>query len=185
MALLAVRQGPHQVAQKSTNNVCPRNLEIMDGNKSSLETCPVSFTVKPVFLLFNSIFFIISFWVGSEYKNAYVCLILILIPCIVHLTQTVALEATFAKNRIRERAIVYAVGTIISTVLTCILAPEFGAIGAAIGICVAELLCYEIGMNFVYKKMLNINIRHFFVQTHLKLLPPLEPHLQPANGQYA
>ena len=115
----------------------------------------------------------ISFWVGSEYKNAYVCLILILIPCIVHLTQTVALEATFAKNRIRERAIVYAVGTIISTVLTCILAPEFGAIGAAIGICVAELLCYEIGMNFVYKKMLNINIRHFFVQTHLKLLPPL------------
>lgn len=53
MALLAVRQGPHHVAQKSTNSVCPRNLEIMDGNKSSLETCPVSLTVKPVFLLFN------------------------------------------------------------------------------------------------------------------------------------
>ena len=63
MALLAVRQGPHQVAQKSTNSVCPRNLEIIDGNKSSLETCPVSFTVKPVFLLFNSIFFIISLFV--------------------------------------------------------------------------------------------------------------------------
>ena len=46
MALLAVRQGPHQVAQKSTNNVCPRNLEIMDGNKSSLETCPVSLTAE-------------------------------------------------------------------------------------------------------------------------------------------
>ena len=66
MALLAVRQGPHHVAQKSTNSVCPRNLEIMDGNKSSLETCPVSLTVKPVFLLFNSIFFIISLLTAEQ-----------------------------------------------------------------------------------------------------------------------
>ena len=45
-----------EVAQISTSKVCPRNLERMDGNKSSLETSPASLIEIHSFLLFNSYF---------------------------------------------------------------------------------------------------------------------------------
>ena len=51
IALLAMRQGAHQVAQKSTRITLPRYLEMMDENSSSLLTSPTSLMVNP-YLLF-------------------------------------------------------------------------------------------------------------------------------------
>ena len=55
ISFIAFWQGPHQVAQKSTSMTFPLNLEMMEANKSSFATSPVSLMVKPVFFLLASI----------------------------------------------------------------------------------------------------------------------------------
>ena len=52
------------------------------------------------------------------------------------------------------------------------LSPKYGAIGAAIGTCFG-LLAYQIIINVYYQKKLRLDIRTFFHECHLKILPLL------------
>ena len=55
IVLFAIRHGPHQVAQKSTNNTFPLNLLMIEVNKSSLLTLASTWLmVQPVFFLLAS-----------------------------------------------------------------------------------------------------------------------------------
>lgn len=110
-------------------------------------------------------------WLGVDYYKSYYVLVLVLIPCLVHMTQGIANELIFAMNKIKYRALVYVIGSVISVISVVILAPTYGAMGAGIGIFLGFLIAHEIIMNIVYHKVLNLNIVRFFKECHLKILP--------------
>ncbi len=115
----------------------------------------------------------IKCWVGAGREDSYIVMVLIIVPTLIHFTQGIASEMIYATNNVKYRAMVYALGSVISIVLTVILGPRFGAIGAGIGICAGLVISHIILMNIVYKFKLKLNIGRYFKQCQLRMLIPL------------
>lgn len=108
-------------------------------------------------------------WVGKDYEQSYIVLVLFLIPSIVHFTQGIANEMIYATNNVKYRALVYILGSIISIVTTVVLAPRYGAIGAGVGIFLAILLSHVFLMNYIYYKKLYLNVWRYFKECHFAM----------------
>ena len=52
-----------------------------------------------------------------------------------------------------------------------VLAPRWGAIGAAIGVCAGFIFAYNILAYFIYHKVLHLNIKLFLLKCHASILP--------------
>lgn len=115
----------------------------------------------------------ISLFFGSEYIASYYAVLIILCPCVIHMTQGIGMEVLYVTNKVKYRALSYIVGAIINVIVTVLLVPSMGAIGAAIGIATGFLVGHEIIMNIVYSKVLNLGIGSFFKNCHLKMVLPM------------
>lgn len=115
----------------------------------------------------------ISLWFGAEYIDSYYTVIIILCPCIIHMTQGIGMEVVYVTNKVKYRALSYTIGAIINVIVTVLLVPSFGAMGAAIGIATGFLVGHEIIMNIVYSKVLHLGIGEFFKKCHLKMVLPM------------
>lgn len=125
-----------------------------------------------IFLIcFGRIFF--KFWLGDGFDISYFAMIIVLIPCLFHLTQTIAEELVYAQNKVKYRAFINIATSILSVTIISILSSKFGAIGAAIGVAVGFIVGYGIIANVIYAKKLNIDIIRFFKECHGKLAIPL------------
>lgn len=109
-------------------------------------------------------------WFGKEYEAAYFVVILVLIPCWIHLTEGIATEALYATNNVKYRTIAYIISAIVNVTITSLLSPKYGAFGAAIGISLGFIIGYEIIMNLVYCKVLKLDIGRFFKSCHRKMV---------------
>lgn len=113
----------------------------------------------------------ISLWFGKEYTASYYAAVVVLIPCFVHLTQSIATETLFATNNVRYRALAYVASSLVNILLTALLAPRLGAMGAAIGIACGFVVGHEVILNIVYTKVLKLDLKRFFSMCHLKAVP--------------
>lgn len=110
-------------------------------------------------------------WVGTNFNMAYYGMLIVLFPCLFHLTMGIAEELIFARNKVKYRALIYVTGSVISVLLIVLLSPKFGAIGASIAIGIAFLIAYNILADMIYYRVLKLGIGRFFKETHLKILP--------------
>lgn len=115
----------------------------------------------------------IILWMGKEFEPSYFVVLLLILPSIVTLTQEIASTYLFVVNEIRFRAMIFIVAALLSATTGVFLAPKYGALGCAIGVFSATMFCHVIGMNFVYWKVLRLNIPRFFKECYLKMLMPL------------
>jgi len=115
----------------------------------------------------------ITLWMGPDFKDSYYVALFLILPGIVTLTQEIGSTLLFVVNELKYRALLYIGASIVSVIISVILAPIYGAIGSAIGIFIALLLCHVIGMNFVYWKVVKIDIPRFFIECYFKMLLPL------------
>lgn len=115
----------------------------------------------------------IYYWVGDGFAESYWILIIILVPCLVHMTENIALEALYATNNLVPKAFCSLLGIAIAVVLTVLLSPYYGALGAGMAICASFLVTQEIVLNFIYRKILKLDIKRFFQEVHLRMLPAL------------
>ena len=115
----------------------------------------------------------ISLWFGAEYAYSYYSVLIILCPCIIHMTQGIGMEVLYVKNKVKYKALAYGVGATINVLLSIFLIPRYGSIGAAVSIAVGFLCGHEIIMNFVYAKRLGLNVLEFFKNCHLKMVLPM------------
>lgn len=111
-------------------------------------------------------------WMGHDFVNSYYVMVLLIAPCIVTLTQQIANTALVAVNEIKYRAISYLIVAFISIILSVWLSQIWGAIGSGIAIFIGNFIGLVIGMNFVYYKVLKINIFRFFRECHMKMAIP-------------
>lgn len=114
----------------------------------------------------------IGLWVGSEYSQTYWCAVLLIMPSLFHLPQEIAATAIVATNNVKSQAYVFILMSICNLALAFWFSAKWGALGISLSICIAYFI-RTIGMNFLYKHKLNIDIRSFFKNTYGKLFFPI------------
>lgn len=115
----------------------------------------------------------IGLWVGPDFFPSYVVALLLILPGFITLTQEIAYTTLIAVNQIKYRAFASLIVATVSVVLSLLLSPHYGAIGAAIAILVGNLIGTVVFMNVVYVRVLKLNMRKFFYECHVKIAPAL------------
>jgi O-antigen/teichoic acid export membrane protein len=105
-------------------------------------------------------------WLGPNFIRVYLVTLLILIPMILTMPTQIANTALIARGEIRHRAIGIILQGTISIFLTYILSPKYGALGAGIGIFFGIFVGNIIYINVIYKKILMIDLKDFYIKTY-------------------
>ena len=109
----------------------------------------------------------IKCWIGGEYQNVYYCVVLLIAPAIFELPQFLGWIALEILGKINIKAKTYCCISLISFILTVVLGNYYGAVGACTAICISYIFRCCVA-NFVFWKILNINIIKFYKLVYLK-----------------
>lgn len=112
------------------------------------------------FVFFGQIF--IKLWTGEGFKESYFVALLLILPVLIPLTQNLGIEIQRAQNKHHHRSIIYCFIAIVNVVLTIVLCPRYGAIGAALATAIAMSLGEGLVLNIYYHKVCHINIIIFW-----------------------
>lgn len=115
----------------------------------------------------------VRLWVGESFKASYIVALLLIVPGFITLTQEIAYTTLIAMNQIKYRAFASMIVASISVVLSLLLSPHYGAIGAAVAILIGNVFGTVLFMNWVYIRVLQLNMWRFFKASHLKIFPAL------------
>lgn len=115
----------------------------------------------------------IGLWVGESFFPSYIVALLLILPGLITFTQEIAQTTLIAENKIKYRAFASLIVAIVSVVLSLLLSPQYGAIGAGIAIFVGNIVGSIVFMNIVYMRVLKLNMWRFFYKCHLKIAPAL------------
>lgn len=123
------------------------------------------------FLLFGKMFLLL--WMGDEFSVSYYITLLLIAPTIIILTEGIATTLLYVREYIKFKAIVYLSATLCCLILSFILSPTLGAVGAAIAVCASVFLFDAVGLNIMYVKKLGLDIKGFLKKCHGKFAFPL------------
>ena len=160
----------------------PRVIRLAIDNNSTNEITDLMIRVGRIQLYIVGLFVVglISFgkeffyhWLGDGFDTSYYAMVIVLFPCLFHLTQSIAEEFVYAKNKVKYRAFVYLFGALINLIAIALLSPKYGAIGAAIGVSLTFIIAHNIVIDIIYHKYMKIDMIRFFRECHLKISPSL------------
>lgn len=114
----------------------------------------------------------IQLWVGASFKYSYICALLFILPSIIQLPQEIASTAIVAANKVKHQAYVFIVMAVTNLALAFIFAKLWGVIGLSLSICIAYFV-RTIGLNVIYQRDLNIDIKKFFAKTYVTMIMPV------------
>lgn len=114
----------------------------------------------------------IYLWMGKDFDLAYYCALLMMLPGVFRVPQQIASITIIAMNKVRIQAFVYVIVAILNILFSSILSQYFGALGAAISICLVYFIRLII-MNIIYYKVLHINIFSFIKACYIDMAPPM------------
>ncbi len=132
----------------------------------------------------------IELWLGGNYGDVYIATLFLIIPGIISQPQQIANTTVIALNKVKIQAIIMCGSSLINVILAYFLSKKWGAVGASASVCAAfffRMIC----MNVVYYKELHIDLKKFFTECHIKMLPSLiiilaiglcEAHFIPLRG---
>ena len=121
-------------------------------------------------LLFFGEYFIVGYYAGTGYEEAYKVVLILCAPVTVPLIQNVGIEIQRAKNKHRFRSVVYLIMAFFNLGISIPLCKHFGIIGCAIGTAIGITLANVIIMNLYYHKTLGLNMFRFW-KSIFKILP--------------
>lgn len=164
-----------------SNVFIPRVNRIVAGNNDNRELTNLFTRIGRIqFILLSLIcsgviFFgkpFIKMWVGVEYSEAYIIVLLLIIPVTIPLIQNIGIEIQKARNMHKFRSIIYLLIAICNIVMSIPLTRIYGEIGAAIGTAISILLGNGMIMNIYYHKKIGLNIKYFWNEI-FKFVPAL------------
>src|SRR5699024_6694344 len=109
-------------------------------------------------------------WAGPGYGESWIIALIVMIPLMIVLTQTIGRTVLQAKNLHGFRALIYLIIAVINTFTSIYLAKNYGSVGAATGTSLSLILGNIIAINFVYHFKAGLNIPRFFKEMYHKLL---------------
>lgn len=116
------------------------------------------------FILFGENF--IFLWVGEQYLDVYWLCLILLGTSIFNLSQNTITSVLKAKNILHGKTFILLISTVINAILTFILVPHIGMLGAAIGTGVSMLLGYGVALNIYYHKVAKVNMFQYYKGTY-------------------
>ena len=115
--------------------------------------------------------FIIN-WLGNDFENSFYITVLMILPGLITVPQSIGSTALTASNNVKYNAFSKIVVAVISICLSYFLSLKYGAIGSGIAIFIGNLIGSVIIQNIIYIKVLKIDIWIFFKECHLSMLFP-------------
>ena len=117
----------------------------------------------------------IRWWAGPGFDDSYYVTLLLIIPSTIPLIQNMGLNIMQAMNKYKFKAITTSVMAIFNIIISIFLVSKFGAIGAAVGTCIAIVICNIILINIYYHKVIKLDIIKFWKNIGIMLLKLLLP----------
>lgn len=157
-----------------SNLLTPRTQKMVFSGASSKELtdmairvgrlqCYIITLVVTGFIAFGQPF--IHFYAGEDYSDAYWVAVLMMIPNMIPLVQTVFLSIIVARNKHRFRSLVYLVIAVLNVIGTWFLMhTPLGIIGAALMTGIALIIGQGIIMNWYYWKRMGLEIGRFWTE---------------------
>lgn len=133
--------------------------------------CYIMMLVITGFIVFGKPF--IYYYAGKGYEESYWVAILMMIPNMIPLAQTVCLNVVVAQNKHQFRSIVYLMIAIINVIGTWFLMQIMGVIGAALMTGIALILGQGFAMNWFYKVKSGLEIERFWVEVGRTYIIPI------------
>lgn len=121
------------------------------------------------FLLFGKSF--ITVWVGAEYMQVYLLACVLLTTATIELSQNTITAILKAKNKLHGKTLILACSTLINVILTVLLVPRLGALGAVLGTAFSLVFGYGVALNFYYHFKIHINMKTYYQKTYRGILP--------------
>ena len=121
------------------------------------------------FVLFGKIFLIL--WVGERFSDAYIMVLLIMLPQTIPLIQNTGVVILQAKNKHAYRSIVYVFMAVLNVVLSVLFLRKFGGIGSAAILGLCKFIGDGLVMNWYYWKRLKIDIKGFYIDIFQLSIP--------------
>jgi len=114
----------------------------------------------------------IKLWMGPAYIDAYIGILLVIIPGLFYNSLQIANTTMMVQNKVNYQAYITIIIGVVNVILSFILSAAFGVVGACVSIFVAYMLRAVLTNIVVYKK-LNMNIPLFARECYLKMSIPL------------
>lgn len=111
-------------------------------------------------------------WLGDDFPNLYYCIILICFPYFFSASQQIANSSIIAMNKIKYSALIHLISGLLNLGVSFIIGIKWGVVGVCFVISFISIIRI-IAINIVYVKVLKINIKLFFVQCHIKMMPAI------------
>lgn len=121
-------------------------------------------------LVFFGEYFIVGYYAGTGYEEAYKVVLILCAPVTIPLIQNVGIEIQRAKNKHKFRSIIYVIMAFFNLGISIPLCKYFGIIGCAIGTAIGITIANVIVMNIYYHKKLGLNMLKFW-KSILRILP--------------
>ncbi len=106
-------------------------------------------------------------WMGRGYEAVYFCAVLLMLPSLIDVPQQVARTSLLALDIVKQQGLIYVLMAIINIAVSLIFVPYFGAIGAAISVCLSYFF-RTFMFNVLYKKHLPVKLGAYFKNVYLK-----------------
>ena len=120
------------------------------------------------FALIGKQFIII--WAGEQYINSYYIALVIMVPQIFSIVQTLFSTMLEAMNKHKVKSLIYLGVALINLILTLILVKFLGLIGCALGTAVGMLINALLN-NLYYKYILNLDMKYYWKQISGMVIP--------------
>lgn len=121
------------------------------------------------FYLYGQEFIIL--WVGEGYEMVYMLSCILLTAATLQLSQNSINSVLKAKNIFHGYVYIIGISTLVNLVITLLLVPKLGPLGAVIGTSVSMLLGYGIALNVYFHCKAKINLKIYFLGTLKGILP--------------
>lgn len=109
-------------------------------------------------------------WLGDNYSDSWKIGLVVMIPLMFVLTQTIGITILQAKNLHKFRAISYLIIAIVNTLISIYFVKKLGAIGAAVGTSLSLIIGNIIVMNLYYHIKVKLNMIRFYKEVSKGLL---------------
>ncbi len=119
----------------------------------------------------------ITFWAGISFEESYYVALLLIIPVCIPLIQNLGLSIMQAMNKYKFRSISTFIMSIINIIISVFFARKWGATGAALGTCIALVICNIFLINIYYYKVIKINVIKFWKEIFIQSVPFVFPVL--------
>ena len=133
----------------------------------------IIFLVCSGFILLGKNF--ISIWVGEGFSESYYVTLLLIVPACVPLIQNTGLSIMQAMNKYKFKTLSTFIMSIFNIIISIFLTKKYGATGAALGTCIALIICNILLINLYYAKKLKLNILKFWISIIRQITPFVIP----------